>query len=249
MSEAYQFAIGRSRALILAACFAAAGLLLFFTGTLTGILYSNSHETTAKVKVPEPVVKAPKVSEVKAPALAGAPSTDAKPAPSGPTALANPPDPTAEATTQVLPSAPASVASIIPQPTTMPAPTTSTNAPAVALGTAAVTAHPATSPSAMATTAKAQSNDKPSATPGAASYALPLAVRVGSFTVRSNAESLVQSLRNMGYQPAMSLYTDSKGRHWYAVKLGPFTRWNTASQVAARISIAENVTPVIGPMQ
>jgi len=58
----------------------------------------------------------------------------------------------------------------------------------------------------------------------------------------------MQSLRDMGYQPAMSLYTDSKGRRWYVVKLGPYARWNTASQVAARISIAENVTPVIGPM-
>ena len=78
---------------------------------------------------------------------------------------------------------------------------------------------------------------------------IPLAVRVGSFSVKSNAETLMQSLKDMGYQPAMTQFTDTRGRLWYVVKLGPYTKWNTASLIATRISIAENVTPVIGPMQ
>jgi hypothetical protein len=66
--------------------------------------------------------------------------------------------------------------------------------------------------------------------------------------VKANAETLMQSLKDLGYRPAMSLYSDPHGRTWYVVKLGPYTRWNKASQVAARVSIAENVKPVIGPM-
>ena len=81
------------------------------------------------------------------------------------------------------------------------------------------------------------------------SYAIPLAVRVGSFSVKSNAATLMQSLRDMGYQPTLSPFTDARGRLWYVVKLGPYTKWNTASVIATRISIAENVTPVIGPME
>jgi cell division protein FtsN len=90
---------------------------------------------------------------------------------------------------------------------------------------------------------------KPSPAIAETSYAIPLAVRVGSFSVKSNAETLMQSLRDMGYQPAMNQYTDARGRGWYVVKLGPYTKWNAASRVAARVSIAENVSPTIGPMQ
>jgi cell division septation protein DedD len=82
----------------------------------------------------------------------------------------------------------------------------------------------------------------------APSYAIQLAVRVGSFSVKSNAETVTQSLRDMGYQPTLSRSTDSNGRIWYVVRVGPYTKWNTASTVATRISIAEDVTPVIGPM-
>jgi hypothetical protein len=67
--------------------------------------------------------------------------------------------------------------------------------------------------------------------------------------VKSNAEALMVSLEDMGYRPVMSRYSDERGRLWYVVKLGPYTRWNAASKVAARVSIAENVKPVIGPMQ
>lgn len=247
MSQAYQFAIGRSRALILAGCFAAAALLLFFAGALSGLLYSNSREASRKLVVPEPVIKAPKAPEVKAPELAAVPSTDTKTAPSRDAASASSAaGSTGEATAPIAPSAkpastPATSGSTGPVPATTPAATTATSAPAAV--------PPVNSASATATAAKSQTDDKPLPARVEASYAIPLAVRVGSFTIKSNAESLMQSLKDLGYQPAMGLYTDAKGRPWYVVKLGPYTKWNTASRVAARISIAENVTPVIGPMQ
>src|SRR5208337_1712137 len=81
------------------------------------------------------------------------------------------------------------------------------------------------------------------------SYAIPLAVRVGSFTVKSNADELMVSLKGMGYIPSMSHFTDTRGRLWYVVKLGPFHSWNDASMVSTRVSIAENVQPIIAPMR
>jgi cell division protein FtsN len=81
------------------------------------------------------------------------------------------------------------------------------------------------------------------------SLAVPLAVKVGSFTVKSNADALVVSLIDLGYRPMISQFEDPYGRQWYLVKLGPYNRWNAASAVAARVAIAENVRPIIGPMQ
>ena len=67
MSEAYQFAVGRSRALILAGCFVAAAILLFFAGAITGTLYTNSRQSSAQAVVAAPSVKAPELPDVKAP--------------------------------------------------------------------------------------------------------------------------------------------------------------------------------------
>jgi cell division protein FtsN len=53
----------------------------------------------------------------------------------------------------------------------------------------------------------------------------------------------------MGYKPLVSRSTDTRGHHWYVVKVGPYAQWNAASRVAARISMTEDVTPVIGPMR
>ena len=67
MSEAYQFAIGRPRALILAGCFVAAAVLLFFAGAITGTLYTTGRQSSAVAVVNAPVVKVPELPAVKAP--------------------------------------------------------------------------------------------------------------------------------------------------------------------------------------
>jgi hypothetical protein len=76
-----------------------------------------------------------------------------------------------------------------------------------------------------------------------------LSPSVGSFSMKENAEGLMQSLKDRGYRPMMSRSSDPRGRVWYVVKLGPYNCWNAASRVAARVSIAENLRPVIGPVQ
>ena len=150
---------------------------------------------------------------------------------------------------------------IVAPPAATPAATASVNPEGSAASSSAAASTPSTNPpaapSAVATgnsPAPPQQAAKPASAPAppqaitAPSYAIQLAVRVGSFSVKSNAETVTQSLRDMGYQPTLNRSTDIRGRVWYVVKLGPYTKWNTASVIATRISIAENVTPVIGPM-
>lgn len=249
MSEAYQFAIGRSRALILAGCFVAAAVLLFFAGAITGTLYTSARQSSAQAVVNAPVVKAPELPSVKAPeagAGSSAPSEDqaasAAEAPASGSATSTPAPEESPA--------PASAA-------TPPSAMTSANAEASAASTPAAVSAPPTNlpaaPSAVATV-NPRAAAKPASAPAppaiaAPSYAIQLAVRVGSFSVKSNAEAVTQSLRDMGYQPALSRSIDLHGRVWYVVKLGPYTKWNTASAVATRVAIAESVTPVIGPTQ
>src|SRR5271170_956832 len=102
MSEAYQFALDRSRALILAGCFVAAAMLLFFAGAITGTLYTTSRQSAAQeaiavpnkkgrdLKAPEPVVgssappasQAPTVAEIPASGSAtNTPPPEESPAP------------------------------------------------------------------------------------------------------------------------------------------------------------------------
>jgi cell division septation protein DedD len=233
MSEAYQFAIGRSRALILAGCFVAAAALLFFAGTITGTLYTASRQSSAAVAPPS--VKGPELPAVKASATG--PSA---PAAGQPASVAE--VPTSESATTTLAPEESPIASSSIAADAAPASTGPPAAPSTAAtANAEVKPQPAAKPVPAATPTLTQVT--------ATSYAIQLAVRVGSFSVKSNAETLTRSLRDMGYQPTLSRSTDIHGRVWYVVKLGPYTKWNTASVIATRISIAENVTPVIGPME
>jgi cell division septation protein DedD len=253
MSEAYQFAIGRSRALILAGCFVAAAALLFFAGAITGTLYTASRQSSAAVAPPS--VKGPELPAVKASATG--PSA---PAAGQPASVAE--VPTSESATTTLAPEESPIASSSIAADAAPAATASVNTEdpaALSSATAPASTGPPAAPS-TAATANAEVKPQPAAKPvpaatptltqvTATSYAIQLAVRVGSFSVKSNAETLTRSLRDMGYQPTLSRSTDIHGRVWYVVKLGPYTKWNTASVIATRISIAENVTPVIGPME
>ena len=239
MSAIYNFSLDRTRALLLAGCFTAAAILLFFAGSISGVLYSGGRATAKgapQLASTAKPMQARAASQPKAPAQPAAPmsptvASGATPAPApaagGAAILTSPAAPTAAASSPK-PEQPAPVAAA---PSVEPA-----------------NALPSTTAASSAKGAPQLASVAPTR-PVETSYAIPLAVRVGSFAVKGNAETLVQSLKDLGYRPAMSRYSDSHGRVWYVVKLGPYTRWNAASKVAARVSIAENVKPVIGPMQ
>lgn len=235
MSDNYKFSIQRSRALVLAGCFAAVSLLLFFAGTITGLLYSGIH---AKAM---PVVFAPTAATHTHSAPDKAPEDSAEPATSSST---TPPSDDLIPSSVAATTTPA--AAVATPPSALPATgkTTATATPSAA-GAAAdalASADPPTKPSSAQPPETApQTTD--------ASLTIPLAVQVGAFAIKSHAETLVQSLGDMGYKPVVSRSTDVRGHHWYVVKVGPYAKWNAASRVAARISMTEDVTPVIGPMR
>jgi hypothetical protein len=234
VSADYNFSLDRTRVLLLAGCFVVAAILLFFAGSISGMLYSGGRAAASRTPQPMPAAKpaqSPNSASLKTPVAP--PPASASDAPSSASAPTPPPVAVAAGT-----GTGTTVASAAAPVATAPV-------------TAAAPAIPAPQPAAPTVGAEAKPQQPAVAVPRPveASYALPLAVRVGSFTVKSNAEALMASLEDMGYRPVMSHYSDERGRLWYVVKLGPYTRWNAASRVAARVSIAENVKPVIGPMQ
>lgn len=251
--------ISRKRAVAIGACLTVAAALLFFAGSLSGILYSASqfsvfeeaHLTSAgqrgnAASTPKQMVAASATH----PAAAAGPAPNSAAAPGA--------------------AAAAPAASVTPQPAQTAAIATGSTAPAVlAVANSASTsagmppqtvAADSGASSAPAAASETQESQPAQATSGStagangsaafasASYAIPLAVQVGSFTAKSNADALVQSLKNLGYSPLTSFFTDAQGKVWYVVKLGPYTRWSEATRAATRVSIAENVTPMIGPM-
>jgi SPOR domain len=259
VSDTYQFALDRKRGLALAGCFIAAALLLFFAGTITGMLLSSSRISALRAENKPPEVK---------PALPKEPELP-KPSPPAPTAMpaSSPTPPEASSATAASTSAaqPGQTNLVVNPLSTQPSvadkgslvgPDATTNLTAAKTNPATIsptgagnsqTTAAATQPSTHSQ-APQPSNNAVASHPVQTSLAVPLAVRVGSFTVKSNADALVASLSDLGYRPVMSEFTDTHGRVWYSVKLGPYTRWNAASAVAARVSIAENVKPIIGPM-
>jgi cell division protein FtsN len=273
MSATYNFTISRSLALLLAGCFVAVAVLMFAAGAISGVLYSSSRveAALAAAKTTESATLSPANKPVKQTAMPASETSSSQPAPT-PVATT---DATATTSNNLPPqtaAAPAAAdASPKPQePAVQPAAATASAAepksapasqPAPTVASAQANPKPTTAPAAAAPSASAAAPPPasaaaaPSASAAAspvtteATYAIPLAVQVGSFLVKSNAEKLMASLRDLGYNPVMSRSADARGRIWYKVSLGPYRGWNAASTVAMRVSIAENLHPIIGPMR
>jgi cell division protein FtsN len=238
MSDDYKFSIQRTRALVLAGCFAAVSVLLFFAGTVTGLLYSGTHAKTTLVVLAPTAAARPHSAPDKTPEdrTESAATSSTPPPPDEPAPSSAAPASTTPAAATPLPAPPtAARASAKTQLAT------AASSPASGTADASASAPPPTKPS-SADSSEARETTEPSLT-------IPLAVQVGAFAVKSNAETLVQSLGDMGYKPVVSRSTDAHGHQWYVVRIGPYTKWNAASRVAARISMTEDVTPVIGPMR
>ena len=229
MSEPFNIQMSRARVITVAACFIVAGLLLFAAGAVAGLLVASASIKSLAVEAQLPATK-PAIEPIKkpeAPALS-APATAT--AASGETPSAN--SPASATTSQTAPPAGPSSQSAATAAAAPPTPT-----PAAAAPASSTTAAPSAAASATA---------EPSAE---SSYAIPLAIKVCSFTGKASAEAMITALAAKGYRASLGHSSGANGRTWYVVKLGPYKEWNTASNVAARVAIAENVKPVIGPMQ
>ena len=249
MSEIFDIQISRGRAITVAGCLIAAGVLLFAAGTVAGLLMASSSVQSQLSAAQLPAVK-PALEPAKKITAARAPSDSGAPGAAGPSEEALP---AVEAASQTTAPAggplPQQAASSAPQP---PAPASTVPAPPLAEAASAARPAPA-SPSRDAANAARESAPglaSASADPSAeSSYAIPLAIKVCSFSGKASAEAMITALAAKGYRASLGHSSGANGRTWYVVKLGPYKQWNTASDVAARVAIAENVRPVIGPMR
>lgn len=232
MSGSFRIELNRSRAIAVSVCLLAAGILLFAAGTVSGLLLSAAsiRSETAKAEAASAQYKRILAAEAKAPTPAAAPALPASDTgASTETQSANPP------ALAALPSAPQATTPVAapsqsPQPTPSPAPTapSPSGAPVYAIGNAPTT------------TLAAQSASS------SAADSAPLAVKVCSFAGKSSAENLVAELDAKGYRASIMHSVGAHGRMWYVVILGPYKEWNSATEVAARVAVAENVRPVVG---
>jgi pyruvate/2-oxoglutarate dehydrogenase complex dihydrolipoamide acyltransferase (E2) component len=150
MSDDLKFSIQRTRALVLAGCFAAVSVLLFFAGMVTGLLYSGTHaKTTLIVSAPTAPARphgAPDKTP-EAPTDAAATSSTAS----------TPDEPTPSSTAPAATAAAAAPPSISPAPSSAAAATPKTPPPPAATTTDA------------AKPASEQASDTASETPGGSS--------------------------------------------------------------------------------
>jgi len=236
MSQLLSLQLSRTRALIVAGCLVVAGISLFAAGTIAGLLMASSSvkELSASLEEAKASLAALPANKSNVPA---AESSSAAPAGT----VLNPASANSDSTATVAPVNPTLVSA----------------APASGLTSQQQTASAAPGSPAVAAPASNAARD-PSGTGGGLSaalpaaetnYTIPLAVKVCSFTGKASAENMIAALAAKGYHASLGHFAGAGGRSWYVVKLGPYTEWDTASNVASRVAIAENVRPEIGPMR
>jgi cell division septation protein DedD len=115
---------------------------------------------------------------------------------------------------------------------------------------AAQGAMPATPPATPAPAASAPAAATPEAAPSAAPSvpAVQLAIQVGAFLDKANADKLVERLKEAGYTPEVVLGGHAP-RLWNFVRVGPYHDWDEASQIAAVISRDQDTEAVVRPMR
>jgi cell division septation protein DedD len=122
----------------------------------------------------------------------------------------------------------------------------------VSMPRAAQTASPSTpAPQAMPSSAPATPDAQPAAQAPSAAPETPgvqLAIQVGAFLDKANADKLVERLKEAGYAPQIVL-GGQPPRQWNFVRVGPYHDWGEASQIAAVISRNEDTEAVVRPMR
>jgi cell division septation protein DedD len=153
-----------------------------------------------------------------------------------------------KAAVPVKPVLSAASASPPPAPANAPMPpaaqTTSPSTPGPrAMPTSASAPQAAPAPATPTTQAAAQAPSTAPETPG-----VQLAIQVGAFLDKANADKLVERLKEAGYTPLIVL-GGRPPRQWNFVRVGPYHDWGEASQIAAVISRNEDTEAVVRPMR
>jgi cell division protein FtsN len=127
-----------------------------------------------------------------------------------------------------------------PAPAKAPMPQAAQN---VSPSTPAPQEMPSPAPATPTTPAAAQAPSTAPEIPG-----VQLAIQVGAFLDKANADKLVERLKEAGYAPQVVL-GGHPPRQWNFVRVGPYHDWDEASQIAAVISRNEDTEAVVRPMR
>lgn len=140
---------------------------------------------------------------------------------------------------QSAPAEPASPAAVAATPAPAPTPAASPAPPEP----------PAAEPAATATSAAApQSSQVAESGTAAAVPNLLLAVQVGAFLERANADKLAAQLKEEGYSPQI-VQNGHAPKQWNFVRVGPYQDWDEAAGIASVLS-RDLLTPaVVQPMR
>jgi cell division protein FtsN len=125
-------------------------------------------------------------------------------------------------------------------------------APPTAEATAAAepTAPPPAQPAVPAAPAASPASETAATAAGSATAladGVQLAVQVGAFLEKANADKLAERLREEGYAPQIVL--GGHARQWNFVRVGPYHDWDEASQIAAVLSRDQATQAVVRPMR
>jgi cell division protein FtsN len=135
---------------------------------------------------------------------------------------------------------------------TQDASTTAGAEPEAATAAASAPAPPA--PAASEPDAKATTTAAPAGTAAEPPARVPaysgtqLAVQVGAFLEKSNAEKLAEELKAEGYAPQI-IVGGHAPRQWNIVRIGPYRDWDEASEIAAVLSRDRSTPAVIRPIR
>lgn|GEM_PF-6969772 len=226
MSNFLTVQLSRIRAVVILGCLLIAGVFLFLTGTVSGLLAASKSGNSVGADSGGAQVAAASKTQ---PCKGSTPTTE----PSSPAEASNKGVTDHPASTSVSPA----TAPVAAQ-TLAPTPTTSANVPSPGASNAANSSSKSAAPN-VATDVVATNN--------ADSDTVPLAVKVCSFATKEGADNMIKTLDAAGFHASSFHSVGENGKSWYVVKLGPFTSWNDASAVATQVAIARNVRPMIGP--
>lgn len=126
----------------------------------------------------------------------------------------------------------------------------STPAPAATMVTAATAPAPTpTAPAAAVKSATAAVASGAAAAPAAPDAGgVQLAVQVGAFLDKTNADKLVERLNEEGYTSQIVLGGHAP-KQWNFVRVGPYHDWEEASEIAAVLSRDQATQAVVRPMR
>lgn len=210
---AYDFSLDRKGVISLAAGSVALLLLVFFAGVLTGIGWQSDRDVMWANRQQAPAAHAIIPAKVAVPAK----KETASPEPAAAPQAAASARPAAASPAPAEAKAGASPPPAAPSPAS-PVPATSAAAPAAA---------PATASTPMT----------------ANSSGVELAVQVGAFLDKANAEKLAERLKEAGYASQIVLGGHAP-RQWNIVRVGPYHDWDEASEIAALLS-RDQATPAV----